>query len=154
MSANQTNAPDVNNVRTGGSPLEKSDRQPTENQNAQRLTPVERFKQRLRATALRQLYQNAVHILRVQAKYQKNHPYQNQDNTEALGRLRQVVAADERLESTQKKLENRSQDFQVRLRMQTFRETNRAAQGGKAPMLPGYKRNSTKTKPNSMKSSK
>ena len=177
LSANQTNAPDVSNVRTGGSPLEKSDRQPTENQNAQPLTPVERFKQRLRGKALAQLYENDLHILRVQAKYQKNSDQnqdnrdqnqdnrdqnqdnteaseppqdiiidrepitivvtaqrikakdQNQGNTEALGRLRQVVAADERLESTQKQLENRSQDFQVRLRGQTFRETNRAAQG-------------------------
>ena len=177
-SADQTNASDFNNVRTGGRPLEKSDRQPTENQSAQPLTPVERFKQRLRGKALAQLYENDLHILRVQAKYQKNsdqnqdnrdqnqknsdqnqdnteasEPPQdiirdrepitivvtaqrikakdpNQDNTEALGRLRQVVAADERLESAQKKLENSSQEFQVRLRVQTFRETNRAAQGG------------------------
>ena len=185
LSANQTNAPDVNNVRTGGNPLEKSDRQPTENQSAQRLTPVERFKQRLRATALRQLYQNELHILRAKAKYQKNSDQnqdnrdqnqdnrdqnqdnrdqnqdnteaseppqdiirdrqpitivvtaqrikakdQNQDNTEALGRLRQIVAADERLESDQKQLENSSQDFQVRLRMQTGRETAEASPGG------------------------
>lgn len=120
-SADQTNPSDANKVRSGGNPLEKSDRQPTGNR-AQPLTPVERFKQSLRGKALAQLYENDLHILRAQAKYQKN-PYQNQDNTEALGRLRQVVAADERLESTQKQLENRSQDFQVRLRMQTVRET-------------------------------
>ncbi|MEG4323800.1 hypothetical protein QUB37_13140 [Microcoleus sp. AT3-A2] len=120
-SADQTNTPNANKVRTGGSPLEKSSRQPTGNR-ARPLTPVERFQRRLRGKALAQLYENELHILRVQAKYQKN-PSQNQDNTEALGRLRQVVAADERLESTQKQLENRSLDFQVRLRMQTVRET-------------------------------
>jgi tetratricopeptide (TPR) repeat protein len=57
--------------------------------------PVERFKDRLRAKAIAKLEENRGLIKKAQDKYQ------NPENAEALGRLRQVVEADERLKKAQ-----------------------------------------------------
>jgi hypothetical protein len=64
LSAYQANPPNVNDAwHIGTQKKQKSDRQPTESQSAQPLTPVERFRERLRGKALRQLYENELHIL-------------------------------------------------------------------------------------------
>jgi hypothetical protein len=87
-------------VNTKLLPQTKVDRQSTENQSAPPLTPVERFRELLKQKALQQLQGNRGLIQEAQKKYL-------QPNPETLGNLRQVVEADERLESAQKKLENR-----------------------------------------------
>ncbi len=87
-------------VNTKLLPQTKVDRQSTENQSAPPLTPVERFRELLKQKALQQLQENRGLIQEAQKKYL-------QPNPETLGNLRQVVEADERLESAQKKLENR-----------------------------------------------
>ena len=96
---------------------------PTNSQHAQPLTPVERFKQRLKEKAIAQLNDNRKLIQQAQAKYQ------NAQGTESLARLRQVVEADERLENTQKELVKSRDDLQARLNLQTIRERAGAPEG-------------------------
>jgi hypothetical protein len=71
--------------------------------------PVELFKQRLKDKAIAQLEENRQLIQQAQAKYQ------NDPGNAALSRLRQVVEADERLEATQKRLENDCNVLDTRL---------------------------------------
>jgi len=109
-------------ARITDTPESQSESRSTVGQNPQSQNPVERFKQRLKQKALQQLDENRDLILKAREKYQN-------PDAGALGRLRQVVEADERLESTQKQLEKHSQNLELRLRIQTTPETAEAAQG-------------------------
>jgi hypothetical protein len=109
-------------ARIADTPESQSESRSTVGQNPQSQNPVERFKQRLKQKALQQLDENRDLIFKAREKYQN-------PDAGALGRLRQVVEADERLESTQKQLENYSQTLEVLLRFQTTRETAGTPQG-------------------------
>jgi hypothetical protein len=88
-----SNAPRSNATRPSVVPVRPvipADRQ----QSLPALTPVEQFQQRLKQKALDQLGENRGLIEAAQAKYQNS-------DAGALGRLRQVVEADERLKEAQ-----------------------------------------------------
>jgi len=109
-------------ARIADTPESQSESRSTVGQNPQSQDPVERFKQRLKQKALQQLDENRDLILKAREKYQN-------PDAGALERLRQVVEADERLESTQNQLENRRPNLELRLRVKTFGERAGGAQG-------------------------
>ena len=109
-------------ARIADTPESQSESRSTVGQNPQSQDPVERFKQRLKQKALQQLDENRDLIVKAREKYQN-------PDAAALERLRQVVEADERLESTQNQLENRRPNLEFRLRVETYQERAGTPQG-------------------------